>query len=200
MSPIPIWRSDFSRSKIDFKITLTSIWPHFSLLFECSLHLQSFAACFLHSCGQINLLLFSLTFSLFSYNLVAFWGGRGMHSPWREPREPESSRPGKELPRVEGRDGSTEGRGVGLQNGSPSYCLGFPAGLFLVHTGLSHKGLQPSHTLINHNNPDNRQTNTTFLLVDRSNSNLDLLHEVRLPIYRHEHPGAETLSPAVVYS
>ena len=102
MSPIPIWRSDFSRSKIDFKITLTSIWPHFSLLFECSLHLRSFAACFLHSCGQINLLLFSLTFSLFSYNLVAFWGGRGMHSP--------GGSPGSLSPRGQGRS-SLESRG-----------------------------------------------------------------------------------------
>lgn len=43
---------------------------------------------------------------------------------------------------LEGRDRSKEAGGDGLENGSPSYCLGFPAGLFLVHIGLSYKGLE----------------------------------------------------------
>lgn len=147
---------------------------NFTRMLVTSALIRSMFLPFSQFCKRINLLLFILTVSVFSYNLVGFWDGRGMHNPWREPREPESSGPGKELPRGDGRDGSTEGRGVGLRNGSPSYCLQFPAGLFLVHTGLSYKGLQPRHTLINDNNRDNRQTNTTFLHVDRSNSNLRL--------------------------
>lgn len=75
------------------------------------------------------------------------------HTPRGEPQQSDFSSTGMELPR--GRKGSTEARVVRLKNGSPSHCLGFPAGLFWYIVAYHTKAWKPRHKLINDNSWDN---------------------------------------------
>lgn len=130
-----IWRSAFSLSKIDFTITLTSIRPHFYLLLRRSFLVLSSPTSFPHSCNSKNkylLLFFSLSLSLSLYGLVRVLGGQSI----------KCSQGGDPAASLQARETSTVAASEEVENGSPSHCLGFPAGLFLVHIGLSYKDLE----------------------------------------------------------
>lgn len=64
-----------------------------------------------------------------------FLGGQGTHNPRRETEQLSS-----QGMIFSGEKWEYRGWRCGLENGSLSHCLGFPAGLFLVHIGLSYKG------------------------------------------------------------
>ena len=174
MSPKPIWRSDFSHSKIDFKITLTSIWPHFSLLLECSLHLRSFAACFPHSRSSASELTFSSLSSLslcFPLTLLCSGVVEACTIPWGSPGSLSPRDLGRSSLEAMGGMGVLKAGVWGCEMALPAIVCGFLLDCFWYILAYHTKGLQPRHTLINDNNRDNRQTNTTFLHEDRSNSN-----------------------------